>query len=104
MAEEQADEGAMDVDVEQQDVAFFGRGSVTRPAADGDEAVRVRRSQPRVVASQKLAEAIGQGPLLVNGDAQGDEGQEAAGALPSVREMFDRVVGLFWGKGDGRDE
>ena len=44
--------------------------------------------QPRVVPSQKLAEAIG------------DEGA----GLPSVRAMFDRVVGLFWGRAGDSDD
>lgn len=50
---------------------------------DAEEGLRPP-TQPRVVASEKLAEAVGEG--------------DAGGGLPSVRVMYERVMGLFWGK------
>ena len=108
IADEQADAGAMDIDhgapVEQPLAIFSRRDVVRRSSKSGGEAAPSRRQQPRVVPSQKLAEAIGQGPILRDGVNEG-RGQAVGGGLPSVREMFDRVVGLFWGRGDdGQDE
>ncbi|KAL9055098.1 MAG: hypothetical protein Q9162_003768 [Coniocarpon cinnabarinum] len=102
MARQDTEAGAMEVDSETEErdtgilSSFNARRAETDRRANTDEEVEpLGRTEPRVVPGQKLAEAVGTGPVLATGDSQ-----STTGALPSVKVMFDRVVGLFWGRGD----
>ena len=69
---------------------FTDSGRLTRFPSSDEERAATSQGQANVVSSQRLAEAIG--------EPEPGKGGTAAGALPSVKEMCDRVIHLFWGK------
>ena len=94
VSEEQADAGALEADGADTP-GKTGLNLLTRdmvgqgPNDEENGETPVRRSQPRVVPSQKLAEAVG---------AQGEVGGDEPGAPLSVPGMFKSTLALFWGR------